>query len=118
MAAMPRSHKQNGTEAETKVARHLSWWWPGIKRLAPAGAADQGDLDGVPDLCIQVKAQHRLALAGWLDGATEQAARAGKPYAVVVHKRWGRGSPGQWYATLTLDDFAQAYSEREARVDL
>lgn len=108
---MPRSHKQNGTEAETMVKGFLSLWWPGVRRLAPAGAADMGDLDGVPDLCIQVKAQHKMALADWLDQANTQADRAGKAHAVVVHRRWRKGNPAEWYATLSLSDFALIYSQ-------
>ena len=108
----PRSAKQKGTEAETAVARYLAFWWPAVTRLAPAGAADKGDLDGVPELCIQVKSQRQMSLAGWVDQAREQAARAGKPFSVVIHKRVRKGDPGEWYATLRLRDFAQAYAER------
>lgn len=97
--------KQKGTAAETAVAQYLSAWWP-ITRLAPAGAADCGDLDGIPDLCMQVKAHREMALAGWLDQALEQKARAGKAHAVVIHKRVRKGNPAEWYATLTLQDLA------------
>jgi hypothetical protein len=104
--------KQKGTAAETLAQRFLAGWWPGITRLAPAGAADCGDLDGVPELCVQVKAQKRMALADWVDQASIQAERAGKPYAVVIHRRWGKGDPGQWYATMPLQDFAESWFER------
>lgn len=108
-----RSHKQNGTEAETWVGDYLAQPFPGIHRLAPAGANDCGDLGGVPNLTIQVKAHHKLALAGWVDEAAEQAGRNDTPYFVVIHKRWGMGQKrvGQWYVTLPLEGFAEMYSE-------
>ena len=108
---MPRSAKAKGTDAETRVAGFLVKWWPKVTRLAPAGAADCGDLGGVPDLCVQVKSQKRMCLAEWVDQAQTQAERAGKPYAVVVHRRWGKGDPAQWYATLPLRDFVESYWE-------
>lgn len=111
MTMAPHSHKNDGTDAETKVQRFLAGWWPNVTRLAPAGAADCGDLGGVPDLCIQVKAHRKMALASWVDQAATQAERAVKPYSVVIHRRWGKGDPGQWYATMPLQDFVEAYKE-------
>lgn len=110
---MARTHKQNGTEAETWVAEYLEQPFPGIHRLAPAGANDCGDLGGVPNLTIQVKSRHRLALAEWVDEAAEQSGRNQTPYFVVVHRRWGKGrkSVGQWYVTQPLEGFAEQYSE-------
>jgi hypothetical protein len=105
--------KQKGTAAETAVLRFLSGWWPNVTRLAPAGAADCGDLDGVPELCVQVKNHRQMRLADWVDQASEQAERARKPYAVVIHKRVRKGDPAEWYATLTLRDFAECYAERQ-----
>jgi hypothetical protein len=107
-----RRPKQIGTEGETAVARYLLQWFPGIHRLAPAGDADCGDLGGVPDLTIQVKVRRELALAEWVDQSAAQAARAGTAAYVVVHKRRGKGDPGQWYVTTRLEVFAPLYAQR------
>lgn len=110
---MARSHKQNGTEAETWALEYLEPVFPGVHRLAPAGENDCGDLGGVPLLTIQVKAWHKLALAKWIDDAAEQAGRNETPYFIVLHRRWGKGrkSVGQWYVSLPLEGFAEMYSE-------
>ena len=105
----PRSHKQNGTEAETKAGDYLRPWWPNVKRLAPAGAADLGDLEGIPDTCVQVKNHKRMTLAAWVDQAAIQASRAGKRYHVVIHKRVRKGSPADWYVTMPLSVFVQGW---------
>lgn len=44
-----------------------------------------------------------MDLAGWVDDVTEQAHNAGRYAGVVVHKRRGKGNPGSWYVTCTLD---------------
>jgi hypothetical protein len=106
-----RRPKQIGTDAETRVGRYLARWWPGIHRTALAGAGDVGDLVGVPHLCIQVKGGKGMALAGWVDATAKQAANAGVPHFVVVHKRIGKGDPAEWYATLPLGVFANIYRE-------
>jgi hypothetical protein len=106
---MTRTAKQNGTEAETRVAEFLRPYFPEIRRLAPAGIADTGDLGGIVGLTVQVKAQHQLKLAAWVDQAATQAQRAGTDHYVVVHRRWGKGNPGQWYVTMPLANFAPLY---------
>jgi hypothetical protein len=90
---------------------YLSDPFPGIHRLPPAGSADIGDLGGVPDLTIQVKAHHKMTLAAWITETFGQAVRAGTPFYVVIHKRWGCGrkSVDQWYVTLPLGVFAEIY---------
>ena len=98
----PRSHKQNGTEAETAVQRELVETWLTVRRLPPAGANDVGDLDGVPLTAVQVKRCKAMALASWVDEVEKQAANAGKPLFVVIHKRPRKGSPADWYVTMPL----------------
>jgi hypothetical protein len=106
----PRSHKQVGTSAESAVRAYLEHHLARrIRLLAPAGAKDCGDLDGVPDTVIQVKRCKALALASWVDEAKHQAVNAGKPLAVVVHWRRGKGDPGDWYVTMPLSTFVAGW---------
>jgi len=92
------------------VVSYLLEWFPGACRLPSTGQADQGDIGGIDDLCVQVKRQHQLELAAWVDATTKQAERKGVPYFVVVHKRW-RKSPKDWYVTLPLRVFAPLYAQ-------
>jgi hypothetical protein len=105
-----RTPKQNGTEAETAAATFLRDYFPGVCRLPASGQADVGDLGGIDELAVQVKAQHRMELAAWMDATAHQAARKGVPYFVVVHKRWRKG-PGDWYVSLPLRVFAPLYAQ-------
>lgn len=89
-------------------------WFPEAYRTALAGAGDTGDIGGIEELCVQVKTAHEMKLALWIDETTKQAERKGVPYFVVVHKRWGRGNPGEWYVTLPLKVFAPLYARIRA----
>jgi hypothetical protein len=105
-----RSPKQIGTDGETRVQRFLVRYFPGVCRLAPAGAQDLGDLGGIPLLTVQVKMGKSMRLAEWVDQAEDQARRADTPFFVVIHHRPRRGDPGQWYTTLPVEVFAGLYA--------
>jgi len=109
-----RRPKQNGTEGESAVVAYLHEWFPKAHRTAPQGTGDIGDIDGIDELCVQVKCRHAMDLAGWVDQTTEQADRKGVPNFIVVHKRWGRRDPGEWYVTLPLKVFAPLYARLRA----
>ena len=105
---MRRTNKQAGTWAETAARNQLAITFPQVKRNPPAGAVDVGDLDGIPELCVSVKNVRTLALAAWVDEVRKQAANAGKPFFVVIHRRRQKAA-GEWYVTLPLDVFAKIY---------
>jgi hypothetical protein len=109
---MKRTAKQVGTEAETAVVRFFQVnGHPEATRLALAGAADKGDVGNVPGLTIQVKSQRALALASWVDDSLKQSKVAGNLYAVVAHRRKGKGNPAEWYATLPLGQFVALWNK-------
>lgn len=83
-------------------AMEVLWNERGRPVMRPrAGATeDIGDLVGMP-LVQSVKNHRALALAGWVDGMTEQVAHAGLELGVVWHKRPGKGHPHDWYLTTS-----------------
>jgi len=95
--------RDRGTAAETAVVRYLNDRGIPCDRSPLRGAADQGDISGLP-VVIEVKDQVRLQLAEWSDEAKREGARAGKP-GVLWHKRRGKGSPGDWYVTMDGHSF-------------
>jgi hypothetical protein len=92
------------------AADFLRTWFPGIRRAAPAGAADLGDLLGVEDLTLQVKGAHAMTLSKWVLQAEVQSVRARTRFYAVIHRRWGK-APGQWYVTMPLVVFANLYTQ-------
>lgn len=102
---MSNANKAKGSAAERAVTDHLNVRGVEAERV-PAGATlDRGDI-WVPDKnwpAIQVKNHARLDLAGWVDDVEAQAVNASRYAGIVVHKRRGKGNPGSWYVTCTLD---------------
>jgi hypothetical protein len=101
-------NKAKGTRAESAVVDYLRrLHWPHAERRAMAGANDKGDVTGIGPVVIEVKDRAALALAEWVDEATTEAENANALIGVVWHKRRGKGSPGDWYVTMTGSTFAE-----------
>lgn len=113
---MSNPNKAKGSAAERAVCDYLNVRGVDAERV-PAGATlDRGDI-WVPDKnwpAIQVKNHARLNLAGWIDDVTIQAVNAGRDTGIVVHKRRGKGNPGAWYVTLTLDDLVTLIERKQS----
>lgn len=101
-------NKAKGTRAESAVVDYLrGLWWPHAERRALSGAADRGDIAGIPGVAIEIKDRAAMALAEWIDETTTETANAGADVGVVWHKRRGKGSPADWYVTMTGATFAE-----------
>lgn len=103
--------KAAGTRFESAVAGYLAEHVDDrIERRVKSGAKDRGDIGGVRTptggrVVIECKDTARIDLAGW---AAEAAVERGNDDALVgvtVHKRHGKGQPGEQWVTCTLDDF-------------
>lgn len=81
--------------------------FPYAERRVMGGANDKGDISGVPGVCLELKNQGAAALAAWVDEARVEAGNAGVDVFAVVHKRRGKGDPGEAYVTLPLVVFAR-----------
>lgn len=100
---MANRSKQKGTAAESALVKYLTERGIEARRIVLHGSKDEGDV-WTPTLSFEVKNCRTMALAQWVDEATVEWINAGRP-VVVCHKRVGKGSPGDWYVTTTLDDF-------------
>jgi hypothetical protein len=104
---MANANKAKGSAAERASCDYLNVRGIEAERV-PAGATlDRGDL-WVPDKnwpAIQVKNHARIDLSGWVDDVAIQAVNANRSAGIVIHKRRGKGNPGSWYVTSTLDAF-------------
>ena len=95
--------RRKGQKAEQAVARWLrSLGWQARTSRSVQGLQGGADLITDCPLSIEVKDHATMKLAEWVDQAVEQA-RPGAP-GVVLHKRRGKGSPADWYATMRAGD--------------
>ena len=100
--------KAKGTAAETAVVRWLrDHGFPFAERRALHDRDDRGDVAGIPGVTLEIKACRRLELSTWIDEASTEATNANTSIYAVVHKRRGKGDPGDWYVTLPLAVFAE-----------
>lgn len=104
--------KQKGTAAETAVVAYLrEHGFPNAERRALAGSGDKGDVSGVVGCVIEIKSCARTELAAWIEEARKEAAAAHAPVWAVWHKRRGKGSPAEWFVTMTGEQFVRLIGE-------
>lgn len=108
---MSHPSKRKGDTAELEAARLLAdrTGWPVRRRLGAGRADDCGDLDGIPDSCVQVKNYRDItrSIRETLDELPAQQANAGTPYAFGLIRRPG----GRWFAVLDLDNLCALLRE-------
>ena len=98
--------RAKGTAAESAVVTYLQAnGFPHAERRALAGVNDRGDVSGLPGVVIEVKSCVRQELAAWIDEAEVERKNASASVAAVWHKRRGKGSPAQWFVTMTGEQF-------------
>lgn len=103
--AAARRNREKGAEAERAVASYLrDEGFPEARRNVDR-RVDTGDLLGVGHAGLEVKAQRRFDLAGWLMQANKGCAEAGLSWPVVVVKPPGIGLDrvARWYAVTDLE---------------
>lgn len=87
--------KAKGTAAETAVVRYLKSFefryvgkvWPNVERRALSGGKDMGDIAGIPNVVIEIKAAERLELAKWQRETLTEMANANAEHGLLVVKR-------------------------------
>jgi hypothetical protein len=97
--------RQKGTSAETAVVTYLrDNGFPHTERRALHGAADKGDLTGIPGIAVEIKNCRRYEIPRWLAETTTEGIAANAEHAVLVVKPNGVGTTrvGEWWAILPL----------------
>jgi len=106
--------KAKGTAAETAVVRYLrSVGFVQAERRALNGIADRGDIAGIPGVVIEVKNHARQELPAWVAEAETERDNDNADLGVVWHKRRGKGSPADWFVTMSGAQFAALLREQQ-----
>jgi hypothetical protein len=108
---MAHPSKSKGDRSELEAARLLAelTGWPVRRKLGAGRLGDTGDLDGIPDTTIQVKAYRDIqrAIRETLHELPAQQANAGTPFAAGLIRRPG----GHYFAVMTLEQLAALIRE-------
>lgn len=106
---MSNPPRAKGTKFESAVVAHILDYGLPARRVALAGAADQGDVwvtDGDGDLhVLECKNRRGYAVAEAVDQAKREAANAGSTFPAAILKRNGVGDVGRSFVVLELDDW-------------
>ena len=104
-----------GTMTATAVARYFAAnGFPHCERRVQKGRYDEGDLTGIPGICVEVKGGNAARNASdgliesWLDETETERRNANADIGVLVVARKGIGAAnaGRWWAVMRLGDVA------------
>lgn len=105
---MTSMQKRKGDRAEIAVRNVLRvLGFPWAERTRAGHPDDHGDIWAAMGLMVQVKDQAASSYGVWLRETEEQRVAGGADHAVLVHKRRGESDPAQWYAVLTVEQYAR-----------
>lgn len=114
---MTNRPKAKGTRLESLVRDYLkSLGFPAVERMSLNGAADRGDISGIPGWTIECKSYKNLAdgiRIGLADLDREQA-NANTPFGALIVKRPRVADPGSQLVVLELWQFATLLRQQEA----
>lgn len=112
---MPRSRataKKAGTSWESEIVRTLvDAGWIHAERRRLSGAADKGDIAGIPGLVIEAKNTAKVELAAFLDEAHRERDNANAAHGVAWIKRKGRTTAEHGYVLMDGRTFMNLLKE-------
>lgn len=103
------SAKKAGSTFERQVADYLALYVDDrIDRRVKTGSEDKGDIAGVrvhgERMVLECKDTAKISLGTWAGEAEVERVNDKALVTAVVHKRHGKGQPGDQWVTLTLRD--------------
>lgn len=102
--------KAKGTAAETAVATYLrEQGWATAERRTLSGINDKGDIAGILQLAVEVKAQKQYSIPAWLKELAIEKRNAKAEHGVLIIKPNGVGSAnvGKWWAVMTFEELVE-----------
>ena len=98
---MTSPQKRKGSAAELAVAKWLrKLGWIHAERSRAGWTDDRGDIDGMPGVCIEVKAEKKIDIPGYLRELEVEMENAKAWTGTVIIKRRGSTNVDDWYAVM------------------
>ena len=105
---MAHPNKRKGNAAELLVAKWLrKYGWINAERSRAGWTDDRGDIDGMPGICIEVKAEKKIDLAGYMKELANEMGNARAWTGTVIIKRRGSQDVDDWYAVMPAKVWAE-----------
>ena len=98
---------KKGALFEKQVVEYFqNMYFPEARRGGLQGTKDQGDILGLHlPVTLELKNCVKLDLAGWMQELQREMLNAHNGIGAVIHKRRGKGFPGDQYVTMDLTTF-------------
>ena len=105
---MTSPQKRKGSAAELAVAKWLrKLGWVHAERSRAGWTDDRGDIDGMPGVCIEIKAEKKFDLPGYLRELEVEMENAKAWTGIVIIKRRGSMNVDDWYAVMPAKIWAE-----------
>ena len=112
--------KSKGRDAENAVVEWLKAnGFPAAERRRLSGAFDKGDIAGVHNLTVEVKAEKAITLSGYMTELRNEVDNTGDEYGVAIVKKRGTLEVDQWYAVMPAEWFLALFkaATKDRRAD-
>ncbi len=104
---MVNRSKAKGTSWESAIVDYLrTAGWPHVERRTLNGAADRGDIAGIPGVVIEAKSVKTITLGAFVDEAGKERANDQADIGVAWIKRRGKTSAEHGYVVMDGAQFA------------
>ena len=111
---MTHPNKVKGNIAERAVVTYLrDRGFIHAERSRSGWTDDRGDIDGLPGVCIEVKNEKRINLAGYMAELERETLAAHADTGVCVVKRRGTSDVAEWYAVMPMSMWVTLMKENE-----
>ena len=109
---MTHPNKTKGNVAERAVVTYLRGrGFIHAERSRAGWTDDRGDIDGLPGVCIEIKNEKRINLAGYMDELLRETLAAKADTGVVIVKKRGTADVAQWYAVAPVSVWVDLLKE-------
>lgn len=95
--------RARGTRGETNFVTYLKPHYPQAERRALNGNRDRGDVAGIPDVTIEVKAAKRLELGAWLRELDVEMVNDGSVLGFLAVKPVGKTQGADYFIVCRPD---------------
>ena len=108
----PATAKAKGRETENQaVAWLIEHGWVNAERRRLQGSLDQGDVSGVPGICVEVKSAAQWQPVKWLRETTAETINAKAEIGICFARPKGGTNVDDWVILMTPATLLQLLAE-------
>jgi hypothetical protein len=107
----PAQAKAKGRETEKVIVEYLRQWSPVIERRRLNGSDDQGDISGLPGVCLEVKSGAKLSIPKWLGELEVETRNAHAVWGALLVRLKGKPKAEDYIAILPVPTLVQLMVE-------